>query len=68
MRLILIALCLVAAGLYIKTLLPLEGDDGAKTPPAVAVGNPADGEPNALRPVPDSQLTIIRDVFAPEMK
>lgn len=75
MRLILIALCLVAAGFYIKTLFPLqsEGTNAAQpeTTDIIYSAAPEDvhtTSSTALRPVPSSQMAIIRDVFAPEMQ
>jgi len=70
MRILLVVLCLVAAGLYVKILLPSDYE----VPGLAAVENmlldkdtsgaTADGQ---LREVPASQMQVIRDVFAPEL-
>lgn len=68
MRVVLILLCLVAAAIYVQTLFPIGGHSGAEDA-QMAASAPAVQEVNSgLRAVPESQLLIIRDVFAPEIQ
>jgi len=62
MRIVLILLCILAAGLYLKILLP-----PGEIAPATVEQPLADTGGANLRPVPPSQLQVIQQVFAPEM-
>lgn len=67
LRLLLIALCLAAALLYAKILAP--GFDFAGLVPGFGEETPTAAQaPAGLRELPASQMQIIRDVFAPELK
>ena len=66
MRIVLIALCLAAAVLYAKILVP--DFDFAGLMPEFTEQSPIAGkEPTGLRELPESQMQIIREVFAPEL-
>ena len=69
MRILLLALSLVAAGLYVKILLPPDyALPGLAEVEQTLLGEggeaPAEGN---LREVPESQMQVIREVFAPEL-
>lgn len=72
MRILLIVLCLVAAALYVQILVPefnvvelvpaaMDSLSGDTQNTIEAAGN------SNLRDVPESQMSIIREVFAPEL-
>jgi len=75
MRILLIALCLAAAVLYAKILAPdfnfgglmPEFAEEKETETETETGT-VHQEPAGLRALPESQMQIIRDVFAPELK
>ena len=73
MRILLIALCLAAAVLYAKILAPdfnfggLMPEFAEETETETETGT-VHQEPAGLRALPESQMQIIRDVFAPELK
>lgn len=70
MRILLLALCLVAAALYAKILEP-ELDFGGYLPVTSEIWPGNATQPTAedvtLRDVPDSQIAVMREVFAPEL-
>jgi hypothetical protein len=70
MRILLIVLGLLAAALYAKILLPPgennAGPDGSGVMASVDAGEGATN-PQTLRPAPEAQISIIKDVFAPEL-
>lgn len=76
MRILLFALVLAAAALYIKIILPPDFDYAGllafDTEAPVAQQQPATAQPttnsNNLRDMPQSQMQIIKDVFAPELR
>lgn len=61
-RIILIVLCVVAAGLYVRVLLPPQQEQVAEatesTPPSETV---------ALKPLPEDQMQIVLHTLAPEI-
>jgi len=70
MRILLIALCLVAAALYVKILLPPDyALPGLAEVEQTLLGESAQVAPDEgnLKEVPASQMQVIRDVFAPEL-
>jgi len=67
MRILLIALSLAAAALYAKILAP-DFDFGGLMPRFAEETETVNQEPAGLRALPESQMQIIRDVFAPELK
>ena len=70
MRILLIVLCLLAAALYLKILVPGDdpvGDAASSTQAAAdAPTGPTPGQ-QTRRPVPETQMQVIQDVFAPEL-
>lgn len=70
MRILLVLLCLVAAALYAKILVPEL--DYADLMPVTTESQPANNTQTAqakteLQAVPQSQIAVIREVFAPEL-
>jgi len=70
MRILLLALSLLAAGLYVKILLPPDyALPGLAEVEQTLLGDisllPSSG--GNLREVPESQMQVIREVFAPEL-
>lgn len=67
LRMLLLVLCLVAALLYAKILAP--GLEITDLVPGFEKETRQSGEPSGgLRPLPESQMQVIRDVFAPELR
>jgi len=71
MRILLIVLSLMAAALYLKILMP-EGTgitalDSITEFADNGFGVETSAVSQTLRPVPDTQLQVIKDVFAPEL-
>jgi len=67
MRLLLIVLCLAAAVLY-AILRGTDFDYAGLMPEFAEETRTANQEPAELRAIPESQMQIIRDVFAPELQ
>ena len=72
MRILLLLLCLVAAGLYVKILLPPDfslgvfaGLEEAATQQTVTPAAP--GVQANLQEIPESQMQVVIGVFAPEL-
>ena len=62
-RVLLIAACIAAVLLYAKLMVP----DPQQAPRLVEPTRSTADNPVGLRPVPDAQMQLIRDVFAPEL-
>lgn len=63
-RLVLLALLGLSVGLYLRIVMPPAGQDVA--PASLRVIESASA-PAALRPLPEEQMKLVRDLFAPEL-
>jgi hypothetical protein len=61
-RLVLLALLGLAVGLYLRIVVPPSGQ--AAGPASLRV---IESAPAPLQPLPDDQMRLVRDLFAPEL-
>ena len=64
-RLVLLALFGLSVGLYLRIVMPPAGHEAA--PASVRVIESAPAPAAALQPLPEDQVKLVRELFAPEL-
>lgn len=64
-RLVLLALLGLTVGLYLRIVMPHAGQ--AAVPASLRVVESAPAPASSLQPLPEDQMKLVRDLFAPEL-